>query len=236
MISCCQNDLIGSELCHLVLNGRLVLTGVIWRNIVKLLKFWLGVLFHYGSIIKHRWWVHLYIVRFICFYNEPRVIPVEPSWKLKLYVLALAHDMSKFRWSETKYFAKVIFKLKHATYGSELYRALLRSIVPAIDLHYMRNLHHPEHYMYHECNGCFSRYHKEVNVCSCCGYSQFQIRGGGFRDMSYIRRVEMMADWMAATRRHNDGDIEKSFVVNKERFHMTDLDVERLKCIVFWMK
>lgn len=38
--------------------------------------------------------------------------------------------------------------------------------------------------------------------------------------MTLIDIVEMLCDWMAAVKRHNDGNIYKSLNVCKERFHI----------------
>lgn len=78
------------------------------------------------------------------------------------------------------------------TYGSEEYQACLKAIKPALDHHYANNCHHPEHYK------------------------------NGVDDMDFIDLVEMIADWKAATKRHNDGNILKSLEKNKERFHISD--------------
>lgn len=71
---------------------------------------------------------------------------IEPAEKWKLYRRGLSHDLSKYRWSEAKSFAKVIFDLKNLTYGSDEYAKNLDIIRPSINLHYKRNSHHPEHH------------------------------------------------------------------------------------------
>jgi hypothetical protein len=40
--------------------------------------------------------------------------------------------------------------------------------------------------------------------------------------MSLIDLIEMICDWKAATLRHNDGDINKSIELNKDRFGYSD--------------
>ena len=40
--------------------------------------------------------------------------------------------------------------------------------------------------------------------------------------MDLFDLIEMFFDWKAATERHNDGDINKSIEINKERFKMSD--------------
>ena len=63
---------------------------------------------------------------------------------------------------------------------------------PILDHHYKNNRHHPE-------------YHKN-----------------GIDDMNLIDLVEMFCDWLAATKRHADGDIMKSIKHNKDRFKMNE--------------
>jgi hypothetical protein len=113
---------------------------------------------------------------------------VEPNSTNSLILRGLKHDLSKYRWSEARHFAKVIFKLKHMTYGSDEYAQCLKSIQPSIDAHYKRNSHHPQYYE------------------------------GGYGSMSRIDKLEMIADWQAAATRHNDGDILESIEINQKRF------------------
>lgn len=42
-------------------------------------------------------------------------------------------------------------------------------------------------------------------------------------DMNLVDIVEMFCDWMAATRRHSDGDIARSIKINKDRFNFSEL-------------
>ena len=116
----------------------------------------------------------------------------------KLIKRSLFHDFGKYRNKEAKFFAKTIFKLKSSTYGSDEYTALLKEIEPAIKHHYSKNKHHPE-------------FHKN-----------------GFSDMSIIDKLEMICDWKAATKRHHDGNINKSIEINQKRFNYTDKDKELL--------
>lgn len=41
-------------------------------------------------------------------------------------------------------------------------------------------------------------------------------------DMNLVDIVEMLCDWMAATRRHSDGDIARSIKINKDRFNFSE--------------
>lgn len=103
---------------------------------------------------------------------------------------ANVHDDSKLKSPEKELFDEYTPKLKNCTYGSEEYKEYLKGLKAALDHHYSKNSHHPEHYE----NG---------------------IEGFDLFDL-----VEMFMDWKAASERHNDGDILKSIEINKERFNI----------------
>ena len=63
---------------------------------------------------------------------------------------------------------------------------------PALDHHYAVNSHHPEHYP------------------------------NGIDDMDLVDLVELTCDWIASSKRHEDGNIYKSISLNKDRFGMSD--------------
>ena len=69
----------------------------------------------------------------------------------------------------------------------------------ALDNHYETNRHHPEHYKH------------------------------GVDGMDLIDLVEMLCDWKAATERHADGNIDKSILINKDRFGISDQLVKILQ-------
>jgi hypothetical protein len=152
------------------------------------MKYLAGYLVHLWSTTIHKVWVALYLVRFCWTYRDGL------TWRnvQELLWRAATHDLSKYRPSEAHYFALVIFDLWKTSYGSPEYQAELRRIKPAIDLHYRRNRHHPEHFV------------------------------GGFQQMRAIDIVELTADWCASARRHQDGDIFKSIALNQVRFGYSD--------------
>ena len=127
------------------------------------------------------------------------------------------HDESKFSDEEWPIFVKYTAKLKDCTYGSEEYKKYLSEMKPALDHHYSVNRHHPEHFLTFECNGCFKIFKTQVNICDSCGYSLFTERPD-ISQMNLVDLIEMFCDWMAATKRHADGDISQSIKKNKERF------------------
>ena len=106
---------------------------------------------------------------------------------MKLRDRAMAHDASKLQDPEREVFAEFTPKLSGVTYGSDEYKGFLRQMKTALDHHYAENRHHPEHFKY------------------------------GIEEMNILDLFEMLADWMAATLRHEDGDIMLSIDKNQER-------------------
>ena len=101
---------------------------------------------------------------------------------------AQIHDASKFDNPEREIFAANTAKLAVTSYGTPEYEALLESIKPAIENHYSKNRHHPEHF------------------------------SNGIEGMDLIDLVEMLANWCAATARNKNGNIHKSIDFNETRF------------------
>ena len=102
------------------------------------------------------------------------------------------HDESKLESPEKEIFDIVTPKLKNMTYGSQEYKKSLEEMGEALDHHYLFNRHHPEHFPQ------------------------------GIEGMNLMDLLEMVCDWKSATMRHADGDIQKSLVINKERFGISD--------------
>lgn len=102
------------------------------------------------------------------------------------------HDDSKLNSPEKEHFDRETPKLATLTYGSPEYKASLDAIKPALDNHYAKNSHHPEHYK------------------------------NGIDGMNLFDVLEMFVDWKSAGERHKDGNIFTSIEKNKERFKMSD--------------
>lgn len=102
------------------------------------------------------------------------------------------HDDSKLEEPEKTLFDEYSPKLKNCTYGSDEYKEFLKGLKPALDHHYAVNSHHPEHYP------------------------------NGIDDMDLIDLVELICDWTASSKRHDDGNIFKSIEINKERFNISE--------------
>jgi hypothetical protein len=105
----------------------------------------------------------------------------------------LEHDRSKLASPEVEAFDEWTPKLAASTYGSDEYKAMLAALKPALDHHYSANFgHHPE------------------------GNPR------GIRGMSLLDLTEMLVDWLAATKRHTNGDIRRSIEINQVRFDFGD--------------
>lgn len=105
---------------------------------------------------------------------------------------AHVHDQSKLVAPEVGVFDEYTPKLKHSTYGSDEYKSFLTGMRAGLDHHYAANSHHPEYYE------------------------------DGIHGMCLLDLIEMLADWKAATERHDDGDLGRSIQINRERFGYGD--------------
>lgn len=103
------------------------------------------------------------------------------------------HDKPKLSKEELPMFVEYTPKLAKSTYGTPEYKKLLDGLKPALDHHYKNCSHHPEHY------------------------------DNGIKGMDLVDIVEMFCDWKAASERHDNGKIEDSLKINKERFKMDDI-------------
>jgi hypothetical protein len=102
------------------------------------------------------------------------------------------HDRSKTEPPEVEVFDEFTPKLKNSTYGSAEYKGFLEAMGDGLKHHYANNRHHPEHF------------------------------ANGVNDMTLVDLIEMLADWKAATERHDDGDLAKSLEIQRERFGISD--------------
>lgn len=109
-----------------------------------------------------------------------------------LRIRAHVHDQSKLVEPEVSVFDEYTPKLKGSTYGSDEYKSFLAGMGDGLKHHYAANSHHPEHYP------------------------------DGIHGMCLLDLIEMLADWKAATERHDDGDLARSIEINRERFGYGD--------------
>lgn len=118
----------------------------------------------------------------------------------ELSIRGCTHDLSKLANLELAEFVRLTPKLKKSTYGSEEYKRFLKELSIALKHHYQHNRHHPEHFTslaFH------LKYPDEIS------------------GMNLIDIIEMFCDWLAATKRHEDGNIFKSIDFNEKRFSIS---------------
>ena len=108
----------------------------------------------------------------------------------KLTTRGVNHDASKLQSPEVELFTEFTPKLAELEYNSEEYKECLHQLKPALEHHYATYRHHPEHFE------------------------------NGINDMNLIDLCEMIADWKAASERHNTGNLIKSIEINAKRFNI----------------
>jgi hypothetical protein len=94
------------------------------------------------------------------------------------------HDASKLEEPEKSTFDHVVPMLAELAYGSPEYEAIVERERPALEHHYRRNSHHPEHY-----------------------------GAVGVAGMDLFDLVEMVCDWMAAAERKPDDGVKLAYNV-----------------------
>ena len=133
---------------------------------------------------------------YVCLYETlkhiRRVQEILSTFATELLVRGNEHDTSKLEEPELSLFSEHTSKLQKLQYGSTEYQESLNALKPALEHHYARNRHHPEH-------------HKN-----------------GINDMTLQDLIEMFCDWKAASERQNNGNILKSIETNGERFEMSE--------------
>ena len=102
------------------------------------------------------------------------------------------HDNSKLSPEEKDLFDEYTPKLKHVEYNSHEYKQFLVDLKPALDNHYAKNRHHPEHHQ------------------------------DGIYNMDLFDIVEMLIDWKASGERNKDGNIFKSINIQWDRFGISE--------------
>jgi hypothetical protein len=104
---------------------------------------------------------------------------------------AETHDLSKFESEELSVYEKV-----HANIyinGSPEHNELLKLLKPALDHHYLKNRHHPEHFE------------------------------NGIAGMNLIDVLEMFCSWMTTMHEYDFEDVKKSLIKSADRFKIDDL-------------
>src|SRR5258708_1234461 len=121
-----------------------------------------------------------------------------------LFHRAAVHDNSKFSPEEFELYDKLFPELQKYPYGSPELKAVYKQLGPALQHHLQVNRHHPE-------------------------YFEFEVEGiNGISQMTLIDLIEMVCDWMAASKRSQTG-ISKGLEINKERYGISDQLFEIIK-------
>ncbi len=108
---------------------------------------------------------------------------------------------------EWEMYREVTHKLESLTYGSDEYEALRTEMLNgALGHHFAHNRHHPEHFE------------------------------NGIDGMNLFDVLEMLIDWMAVTSHRADGDIAKSFEINRARFGISPQLEQIMMNTVPWIK
>lgn len=141
-----------------------------------------------------------------------------------LLAQVLHHDESSLLEPEKSFYDEYRPILSALPFGSDAYLMALGNLKPAVDHHYQRNRHHPEHFVRYECGGCFKEYPAEMKgqKCPACTYDIFE-QVAGINGMTLLDLLEMVADWKAAIDRSGGtGSVLKSIELNRKRFNISD--------------
>lgn len=141
------------------------------------------------------------------------------------------HDQSKLADPEVGPFTEFTPRLAASTYGSPEYEEFRKQLGAALEHHYAKNRHHPEHYpevddgevarltaLFEEAQGNCG---KGSDITAYIE-EQLKVAKSPVGNMNLIDVVEMLCDWKAATLRHNNGNILKSIEHNAERFAISN--------------
>lgn len=109
----------------------------------------------------------------------------------ELQIRAILHDGSKLESPEREIYAQHSDELAKVEYGSPEYKLLCDKVRPAIEHHYSKNRHHPEHFP------------------------------NGIEDMDLVDLIELLSDWCAATKRNKNGNIHKSIDLNTKKYNIS---------------
>jgi len=152
-----------------------------------------------------------------------------------------SHDRSKLDSPEMEMFEQFTDRLRGMTYGSEEYKQCLEEMKQSALLHhYENNRHHPEHF-----EGCWQKNTEAISRCDhlILALTEMQVQypddnyvfkhslnlieaykktlESNVNAMNLIDVVEMICDWLAAGKRHADGNIYRSIEINTERFGLS---------------
>lgn len=181
------------------------------------------------------------------------VIKLLMSAQIELMKRIATHDRTKLIPPEREMFAEMTHKLAGLIYGSPEYQECLSEMLgKALGHHYSHNRHHPEYFekreecykiKNHQVMAEHSMNNNTVLPDDVFGYENLikylEVKQtehiSSINEMNLFDVLEMLIDWVAATKRHNDGDINKSIEINTKRFFLSPQLVEILKNTVLWI-
>ncbi len=104
---------------------------------------------------------------------------------------AKIHDASKFEEPERSIYSEHYSELAKVVYGTPEYDNLLANVKPALETHYAKNRHHPQHWP------------------------------NGIDDMDLVDILELLSDWVASTKKGKNGNIHKSIEINAVKYNIS---------------
>jgi len=138
------------------------------------------------------------------------------------------HDQSKLASPEVELFTEMTPILSGLTFGSPEYEESKAKLGPALDHHYAKNRHHPEHWpaVDNKEADLIEEHIKNINEESnpelvIALKDHVASLRSPLNNMSLLDHCEMLCDWKASSERHNDGNIRKSIEHNAARFGMS---------------
>lgn len=189
------------------------------------------------------------------------VVRLLTSAQIELMRRAVTHNQTKLIAPEREMFAKMTSKLRGLTYGSPEYKECLTEMLgEALGHHYEHNRHHPEFFPVCDPNTDISKHRalvvtwkihnwigpdlekikvkqSDIDAQEVLDYLDVKQQEceSSVNNMNLFDILEMLIDWIAATKRHADGDINKSIEINTQRFALSPQLVEILKNTVPWV-
>ena len=141
------------------------------------------------------------------------------------------HDQSKLESPEVELFTEMTPILSSLTFGTPEYEESKAKLGPALEHHYAKNRHHPEHWPEVESKEA-DIVEEHIQTLLVNGRDEEDALIQTLKDyvsslrsplnnMSLLDHSEMLCDWKASSERHNDGNIRKSIEYNAARFGMS---------------
>lgn len=188
------------------------------------------------------------------------VMKLLASAQIELMRRQFTHDRSKLGHPEVSTFTEFTPKLKDSTYGSDEYKGFLAAMAPALKHHYENNRHHPEFFENIQSSPHLNDIEKDLEGLTHLKkivdgdapiypddiYLVEQIiksvdrrkeeAQAPINNMNLFDIIEMFIDWVAAGKRHADGNINKSIQINTDRFSLSPQLVRIFENTIPWVK